>query len=66
VRRSKSGAISLQEYEAMNTETFGTLQGKHTSLDVLAHRRALIIKKARENVRLSHQRMRSRARKFRV
>jgi hypothetical protein len=64
VRRSKHDAISTGEYQAMNTETFGTLQGKHNNLDALAHRRAMIIKKARESVRLSHQRMHSRARKF--
>ncbi|MDR1661204.1 MAG: hypothetical protein LBR95_02075 [Azoarcus sp.] len=50
----------------MNTETFRTSQSKHANPDALAHRRAMIIKKARESVRLSHQRMRSRARKFRV
>ncbi|MDR2092261.1 MAG: hypothetical protein LBP58_02940 [Azoarcus sp.] len=50
----------------MNTETFGTLQGKHIGQDALVRRRAIIINKARESVRLSHQRMRSRARKFRV
>jgi hypothetical protein len=43
-------------------------QGDLDNADVLLHRRAIIIKKARENVRLSHQRMRNRVRshKFRV
>ncbi|MDR2260747.1 MAG: hypothetical protein LBE06_07440 [Azoarcus sp.] len=52
----------------MNMETAGILQGNRANTDVLLHRRAMIIKKARENVRLSHQRMRSRIRshKFRV
>ncbi|MDR3214041.1 MAG: hypothetical protein LBT71_09050 [Azoarcus sp.] len=53
----------------MNTETLGTqgtLQGGYGNVDVLAHRRAMIIKKAQESVRQSHQRMRSRTHKFRI
>lgn len=50
----------------MNTETRRTLQSHRGSVDVLAHRRAMIIEKARESVRLSHQRMRSRVRRLRA
>jgi hypothetical protein len=64
--QSSKTVASLQEYKIMNTETFGTLQGKHIGQDALVRRRAIIINKARESVRLSHQRMRSRARKFRA
>jgi len=42
----------------MNTQTHGIRQG--ANLDSLLIQRAIIIKKAQENVRASHQRMRNR------
>jgi hypothetical protein len=48
----------------MTTGTLGTQIDN--AMDALAHRRAMIIKKALENVRLSHQRMRARIRQFRA
>ena len=52
----------------MTTKTTGMPQDSRANADVLVHRRAMIIKNARESVRLSHQRMRSRIRssKFRA
>jgi hypothetical protein len=47
----------------------GTLEMQHGNsgnMDALAHHRAMIIEKARENVRLSHQRMRARIRQSRA
>jgi hypothetical protein len=50
----------------MNAKALGTQIDNRANVDQLSRHRAMIIKKARENVQASHQRMRSRIRKSRV
>lgn len=69
LRRTKPDrgvADNFTEYLAMNTKTFGSQLENRSSADAHSPRRALLIKKARENVQASHQRMQSRLRKTRV
>ncbi|MDR1351183.1 MAG: hypothetical protein LBJ59_10510 [Zoogloeaceae bacterium] len=50
----------------MRTGTLDMQQANRTYMDALAQLRASIIKRARENVRQSHQRMRARIRQSRA
>ena len=50
----------------MNAKATASQHDSRSNVDVLSHRRAMIIKKAQERVQASHQRMRSRIRKTRV
>jgi hypothetical protein len=64
VRCNKRRSLFYVEDNTMTTETLRIQLGDHA--DALIHRRAMIIKKALENVRLSHQRLRDRIRQARV
>jgi hypothetical protein len=58
--------ITLLEDMAMNSKTYGSQLETRTNADAHTNRRAQLIKKARESVQASHQRMHSRLRKTRV
>lgn len=50
----------------MNTKVHSKQNGSQLNVDTLSLQREIIIKKAQESVRASHQRMRNRARHARV